>query len=170
MAIKRSIQVHKNNWDPGRRTSAGRCLTTQIWSGVLSLMVVTRSSLPDVGAGEAQHSRHAANTVIFQEPQGAVSPSSKPALRRPFFGECWRGPSYFWSRRYPHSKKPFAILAHTWGVWQKSSTPGTVIRENRYATHFGQGQRLLTPYQHTSQSTHQTTKSPAFQPQDQNRS
>ena len=45
---------------------------------VLCPAAVDRLRLPDVGAGEAQHSRHAADTDILLEPQGGHPPSSNP--------------------------------------------------------------------------------------------
>ena len=53
-------------------------------------------------------------------------------------------------------KRSCAILMHTWGIWQIPSTLGTASRKNHHTSHFGQDQRLLMPYQFTSQSIHQS--------------
>ena len=70
----------------------------------LSLAAVTQSRFPDIGVGEAQYSRHAAETDILLEFHEAVPQALTLLgvarfiawrLMRPFLGECRQGPRYF---------------------------------------------------------------------------
>ena len=80
------------------------------------------------------------------------------------------GPESFLSCRTCLDNSP-APSTHrrTWAHDKLPSAQGTAVWENRHASHFGQNQRPLMPYQPTSQSTHHT-RFLAFPPQDQDRS
>ena len=72
---------------------------------MLTKSAATLSRLPDVGAEEAQHSRHAANTPRASggQPLGSSLLGGVRFIalrpRRPFLGKYQRGLRHFWSRR-----------------------------------------------------------------------
>ena len=84
---------------------------------------------------------------------------NKFTIKKVFFNQSWIPSTtrFFWSRIDP---------LHGYKMVNKSSqrqlTSGTFIRENHHASHFVQDDRLQTPYQSTSQSTHSTIKSPCI--------
>ena len=74
---------------------------------VLSLLVVARLRLPNVGTGEAQQSHHGTDTDILLEPQRAVPGFNLPrrgkvfrlAPKTPLFRGMPTGLRHFWSYR-----------------------------------------------------------------------